>query len=240
MYKSLCWGALVVGLASIVFLCFLNADVSLPLKTVHQESEEVMGLESIAAPGEMAKSPVRQPDDASEEGVGKQGDPPRSPAWIELSSLPDAEDKERFAKVNRLLSQAGRPEIASNGRIRIGDLPTVRTIVDDALRRLDKAEDAYLGVANAVLKPLKHDLSERLLRGDREGLPLKSKENSARRRHPHEAISIVLYEGKKYVLRAGTDANPGLAAAGASVDSEKMRAIEDFDSLLRELVSSPR
>ncbi|MFN8827338.1 MAG: hypothetical protein ACK501_20405 [Planctomycetota bacterium] len=239
MRRTLLIGVLVVG-ATVGLIAYRALSADTILQPLPASLPEVPHSQSGQSPAPSARSvlPVSV-DVAGATGLGVQEDE-RGPAWIELAALSDPADRDRLAKVNRLLTQSGRPEISSRGRVKVQDLPAVRSIVDDAIGRLNKAEDAYLLVAGNALRPLKRDLMERVQRGERDGLPVRTKENNARRRHPHEAVSIVMHEGVRYVVRAGLDTNPELGVAGASVDSERLRALSDFDSVLRAMIVSPR
>ncbi len=240
MRRALLIGALVVGVA-VGLIAYRASSADTILHPLSASLPEQPHSHSDQSPATYAHSAVMpgSVDVAGATGLGAQTHE-RVPAWIELAELSDPADRDRLAKVNRLLAQSGRPEISSTGRVKVEDLPAVRSIVDDAIGRLDKAEDAYLLVAGNALRPLKRDLMERVQRGEREGLPVRTKENNARRRHPHEAVSIVMHGGVRYVVRAGLDTNPELGVAGASVDSERLRALSDFDSVLRAMIVSPR
>jgi hypothetical protein len=145
------------------------------------------------------------------------------------------EDADRLLAVNAALRQAALAPIDPASRIRRSDLIVLRTIVDDSEKVVAKAEDRWLDAATAATAPLVKSLHEKLERGDSADLPIMSRDNSMRRRHPHEAITQVLFGNKYYVVRVMPQDNESLATVGSQMDAESTRRAFDYDNLIRGL-----
>lgn len=160
------------------------------------------------------------------------------PESVTLSAL-SGEDKDRLAMINGALKEAGHSPLPSEGLLQVVDLPAFRSIVDAAEKDVDRAERVWAAKAAESLAAERRSVYAKLKSGDTQGLPVESRDNEFKRRHPHEAISLIKYNEASYVLRASPFTNPELAAAGRDYDLNVSRRIETYDSLVRPLVSPP-
>ena len=153
---------------------------------------------------------------------------------VEAASM-TKDDQRRLQCVNVALKRAGLAAVEVN-RVKLSNLEAARQIIDAAEKSVGKAEDAWLGAASTLTHKLHQVLMADLARGVQDGLPEQSKSNPFMRRHPHEAISQVSYNGKAYVLRVSPQEAPALATKGSAYEEQVTRRVFDYDTLVRPLL----
>lgn len=149
-------------------------------------------------------------------------------------------DQDRLKSVNAVLRNAGLAPLPHDATIDPKDLDAFREVVDTANRSCDAALSTWRSAADTKLGQLKKDLMERLGRGETDGLPLESPDNSMKRRHKYEALSLIMHEGRNYVIRVPIESEQDLLRAGAQMDSEERQRLATFDSVIRSLITTPR
>lgn len=157
--------------------------------------------------------------------------------YIKIEDLGE-KDKMMIVEINNVLKLSGFSEIPIADKIEEKELDKARLIYGEYMKRVDEAEDEWLKEAELQLREPRKKLYEKIKKGDLEELPVESEANSSERRHPYEAISQVLFNGRRYVIRVHPDDAPPLRKLGERYDLENTLRINEFNSTLRRLFST--
>lgn len=153
---------------------------------------------------------------------------------FDLSRL-GKDDQGRFHHVNYHLKEHSLELIPEDATILEGDLDVFRQIIADNDRVVKAAQKPLNQYIGDVTRSKWAEVKQRIADGQTHGLPKKGPNNRMKRRHPYEAISSVLHNGERYVIRVHPNSDPRLAELGNAYDAADKSRVADFDTLIRGL-----